>query len=537
MNTDRLVAWEHARLSARRLAESAHLAALESIVTALRLAPEEAPFWAQFADLIQYFNPNYPADPLLLDLLGRALEHPAVDPGSLVRPISRLALSRPPGELFADPLLLRMLELAVARDAELERHLVDARAEALKQVSRAPALPLRALVAIAHQCFNSEYVFAETAAEKETVEQLGRTIATAADPSPHWHAVYACYRSLGSLDNAQAIASKLAATPLAMLARHQILEPLEERRLAATIPVLTPEASAASAKVREQYESNPYPRWIRTQSIFATGSLKEIARELFPHADLAGVTPGPARILVAGCGTGQNSIATARRFLAARVLAVDLSLASLCYAKRKTLELGVDRIDYQQADILALESLSHRFDFIESSGVLHHLEDPLAGWRALASLLEPRGLMRIGLYSMTGRRHITHARKLVASGFAATAEGIRACRAAIRARPDDPQLARVARGEDFYSMSGCRDLLFHVQERNFTLPEISAALEQLGLSFLGFEFADGGATMARYRARYPADRALADLGNWHQFEQEHPDSFSRMYQFWVRARG
>lgn len=537
MNTDRLVAWEHARLSARRLAESAHLAALESIVTALRLAPDEAPFWAHFADLMQYFNPNYPADPLLLDLLGRALEHPAVDPGNLVRPITRLALSRPPGELFADPLLLRMLELSVTRDEELERRLADARAEALQQVSGTPALPLRALVAVAHQCFNSEYVFAETAPETEAVEHLRRAIAAAADPCPLGHAVYACYRPLVSLENAQATASKLAATPLATLARRQILEPLEERRLAGAIPVLTPEASGISAKVREQYESNPYPRWIRTQSAFTTGSLAEITRELFPRADLVGVTPGPARILVAGCGTGQNSIATARRFLASRVLAVDLSLASLAYAQRKTLELGINNIDYRQADILGLESLPQRFDFIESSGVLHHLQDPLSGWRVLASLLEPRGLMRIGLYSAMGRRHIAHARERVARGFAADPEGIRACRAAIRARPDDPLLARVARGEDFYSMSGCRDLLFHVQERSFTLPEISAALEQLGLSFLGFEFADGGATASRYRARYPADRALANLENWHQFEQEHPDSFSRMYQFWVRARG
>ena len=41
-------------------------------------------------------------------------------------------------------------------------------------------------------------------------------------------------------------------------------------------------------------------------------------------------------ILVAGCGTGQHSIGTASRFSSCHVTAVDLSLASLAYAQRKT---------------------------------------------------------------------------------------------------------------------------------------------------------------------------------------------------------
>ena len=75
-----------------------------------------------------------------------------------------------------------------------------------------------------------------------------------------------------------------------------------------------------------------------------------------------------------------------------------------------------------------------------------------------------------------------------------------------------------------------------MQELRFTLPQIGAMLEQLGLAFVGFEFADGGAAAARYRARHPEDRAVTDLTKWHQFEQEHPDTFARMYQFWVRRR-
>ena len=238
-------------------------------------------------------------------------------------------------------------------------------------------------------------------------------------------------------------------------------------------------------------------------------------------------------ILIAGCGTGQHAISTALRFPAAHVLAVDLSLASLAYAKRKTSELGLRNIEYRQADILAMDALQERFDLIECSGVLHHLEDPFAGWRILAGLRKPGARMRIGLYSELGRRAVVRARELIAAeGWGPDAEGIRACRAAIRARPDE-LFQKIIRNEDFYSMSGCRDLLFHVQEQRFTLPQVGLMIERLGLRFLGFELPDSGATLARYRSLHPHDAQATDLANWHRLETEYPDTFSRMYQFWV----
>ena len=40
-----------------------------------------------------------------------------------------------------------------------------------------------------------------------------------------------------------------------------------------------------------------------------------------------------------------------------------------------------------QADILNLNKLERQFDIIESSGVLHHMDEPLTGWRVLKSCL------------------------------------------------------------------------------------------------------------------------------------------------------
>jgi 2-polyprenyl-3-methyl-5-hydroxy-6-metoxy-1,4-benzoquinol methylase len=297
---------------------------------------------------------------------------------------------------------------------------------------------------------------------------------------------------------------------------------------------LTDAVDAVSAAVRSQYEANPYPRWLRVRRCVAPGSVAGFLRQRFPEADLHGLADAPARILIAGCGTGRHSVSTAQRFPDASMLAVDLSLTSLAYAVRKTRELGIRNVEYRQADILALGSAGERFDVIECSGVLHHLEDPVAGWRTLCSLLHPGGVMRVGLYSALARRHVERARALVAAeGFAATPDGIRACRSAILARHDDPLLARVARGEDFYSLSGCRDLVFHVREQSFTLPQIAAILAELDLAFIGFEIPDAG-TSARFRTCFRDDRALSDLGNWAAFEVDRPDTFAQMYQFWVR---
>lgn len=491
------VAAAHARLSARQLAEGAYGPALESIATALHLAPGMAPLWAQFSELIRYFSLRHPVPAPVRGLLSKALEHPAVDPGNLVRPITTLALSRPPGTAFEEPLLLRMLEDVVIRDADLERLITDAR----RRMLDAP-LPLPVMSAIAHQCFNTEYVFDETPEERTKVERL-------LGPSSPLHAyvAYAAYRRLPD-----------APAELARFARRHIAEPAEEARLAAAIPSLSGEKTEVSAAVRAQYEKNPYPRWVRMQSVFS--------KEPLPYApgDTCSAQP---RILVAGCGTGQNAIATAQRFAGASVLAVDLSRASLGYAKRKTLELGLTNIEYLHGDILSLAQLDERFDLIECSGVLHHLEDPFEGWRILAGLRKPGGFMRVGLYSEVGRRTVMRARELIAAnGFTPDADGIRACRAAIR---NDPSLAQIVRNEDFYSMSGCRDLLFHVQEHRFTLPQIEAMLERLGLRFLGFEFPDSGETVLRFRSKFNQE----NLANWHQFEQEFPDTFARMYQFWV----
>ena len=96
----------------------------------------------------------------------------------------------------------------------------------------------------------------------------------------------------------------------------------------------------------------------------------------------------------------------------------------------------------------------------------------------------------------------------------------------------DSEIMKVIGSPDFYSLSACRDFLFHVQEHRFTLPQIEVALNDLDLRFLGFELKQSW--IMNFSEFYPEKDALTSLSSWHQFELKNPGTFSRMYQFWVQ---
>src|SRR5581483_3285071 len=100
-----------------------------------------------------------------------------------------------------------------------------------------------------------------------------------------------------------------------------------------------------------------------------------------------------------------------------------------------------------------------------------------AGWRVLASLLRPDGMMQIGLYSELARQNIVAARALIAErGYRPEPQDIRRFREAVAAAEDGSLLKSISRWADFFTMSECRDLLFHPQEHRTNLPDIKKFL-------------------------------------------------------------
>jgi SAM-dependent methyltransferase len=392
------------------------------------------------------------------------------------------------------------------------------------------------LCALAQQCFTNEYVFDETAEETALVDRLRQEIeaeATAGRASPRMLAVFAAYRPLLALDCHHRLRPASGGEAFADLMRRQVEEPLAERAIAAQIDSLTPVAGVTSELVRRVYEENPYPRW-------------HLARRPPPsdlRTTLTGLFPGlggrplrwPERPagLIAGCGTGRQSAALGQLFPGTRFTAIDLSRPSLAHAVRRHAELGIANVEFYQADILALDAVERQFDVIFCGGVLHHLEEPEAGWRALAARLRPGGFMRVSVYSRAGRREVNLLREFVrAGGFGATADEIRRCRRAILALPGTHPVPQVCcRFADFFSTSMFRDLAMHPVEHQTTFAELGELLRRQGLEFVGIP-----RQRLRHELRHLAEHVPAEgaLDYWRDCERRHPDLILSLYELWVR---
>lgn len=449
-----------------------------------------------------------------------------------------------------NPLLEALLCLTPNADMEMERFLTLARRQLLDIALKgalagedAQDTALDFAGALAHQCFINEYVFATTDEEAAKAQRLLAAVTDLLNAGGPMLAqvpalsllALAAYVPLHALPQAQALLERDWPPAVQAVLAQQIVQPGEEEKLRATIPCLTAIEDETSRRVRDQYEENPYPRWVKAAPVEPAGGLTQYLHRKFPLTVPIAGTDGPFDILVAGCGTGQHSIETARTFPQARILAIDLSRSSLAYAGFKTREMELTSIEYAQADIMALAGLPRRFALIESIGVLHHLGDVFAGWRALLPLLTPGGFMRLALYSRTARRNIAKARAFVADRkYGNSAEDIRRARQEIAAWDDHAAALAILNSPDFYSISNCRDLIFHTQEHGMTLPGIAQFLRENRLTFLGFDL--DGDVLEAYRRRFPQDAAATDLGQWERFETDNPTIFAGMYHFWVRAQ-
>jgi SAM-dependent methyltransferase len=287
-------------------------------------------------------------------------------------------------------------------------------------------------------------------------------------------------------------------------------------------------ADPVTREVADQYRSWPYPTWSRVPAIRPT-TLPAAIEEL--DGGRPSTLPAAAEVLVAGCGTGREAALTALRFPDARVTAIDISETSLAYAEARCRALGLDRVDFRLLDLHRVDALGKAFDFITSSGVLHHLPDPEAGWAKLVAVLKPGGAMHVMVYSKIGRLKVRAAQSLVAD---------------LRGRPVDDDLLRSVRRRlidkapnlmlasgDFFTLAGIHDLLLHPREDAFDVPRIVSALDSLGLELLAFDLPTPAAR-ARYHRDRPDDPDFRDVLAWAALEKTQPFLFSGMYKFWCR---
>lgn len=403
---------------------------------------------------------------------------------------------------------------------------------AWKEKTLPATLPLEAIQSLAIYFFRIEFLPDVSAEENAWLNELKSHLQSHSNPSEKAIAellIYACYRPFPTLANIAEWHAHYATHPaLQKILQNTYEDYLTEQAIRTTLPRLSEIADTTSNAVREQYEENPYPRWDYLPPVKTMRVVDCIRQHTLMNPSAVLKIKNDPQILIAGCGTGMQTLMVTSRFPRAKILNVDLSSASIAYAARKAKELNLDKnLEFMQADILDLGKLNRQFDIVESIGVLHHMQNPMAGWKVLTNLLRPGGAMRIGLYSKIARKDIIAAREEIAQrGLKDSIEDIRRFRAECLARKEHSFLTTT----DFYTTSSVRDLLFHRSEQQFTIPQLQSSLQELGLEFLGF--VQNGILHDYFNAVFPNEISYSNLSLWEELEKKKPSLFVCMYQFW-----
>ena len=276
-------------------------------------------------------------------------------------------------------------------------------------------------------------------------------------------------------------------------------------------PAASPAAGprdAATPVVSAFYDRFPYPgdpiqdgpppgynwRWCVDSALAA-------ARGCLPAApastSLAATGPAAAprrwRILDAGCGTGVSTDYLCHLNPGSRVLAVDISGGALELARQRTRRSGaaaqVEELRIEQRSLLDLEP-DGRFDYINSVGVLHHLDQPEAGLRALAAQLAPEGVLHLFLYADAGRWEIHRSQRALSLLQVGRGElGLKLGRQLFNELPAANRLRRHHEQRwalDTRADSNFADMYLHPQETSYDLRRLLQFVASAGLQFAGF---------------------------------------------------
>jgi len=251
--------------------------------------------------------------------------------------------------------------------------------------------------------------------------------------------------------------------------------------------------------VRAQYESFPYP---------PRNPADELARLLLTEMDALGKVSyycfqgrldlrENIRILVAGGGTGDAAIFLAEQLRGhpGEVVYLDISRASMEIAMARARVRKLDNIRWVSGSLLDIPQLDLGcFDYINCSGVLHHLEDPVEGLRVTASALAPRGVLGIMVYAKYGRTGVYHFQELMrlfGGEDTELAEILGVARSLIHSLPNTHTLKcgpipltsqKAAELED----ADIVDLFLHPQDRAYTVSELYDWLHSCNLELVDF---------------------------------------------------
>jgi SAM-dependent methyltransferase len=253
-------------------------------------------------------------------------------------------------------------------------------------------------------------------------------------------------------------------------------------------------------KVQEHYEDYPYPlrdpEEEKTRLLMILGDyLGEINHWLFKGKK--DFTSG-FRVLIAGGGTGDSTIFLAEQLKDIKnteVVYLDFSKASMEIAQKRAEVRGLTNIKWINDSILNIPSLKlGKFDYIQSTGVLHHLESPSAGLKILQQALTKDGGMSLMVYAQYGRTGVYQIQKIMQMVNNGVNNRKQETKNGWGIMNSLPKTNWFSRGEDLLSDHkmfgdiGLYDMFLHKQDRAYTIPELYQFVEDAGLNFVEFSY-------------------------------------------------
>ncbi|MFN3657532.1 MAG: class I SAM-dependent methyltransferase [Pseudolabrys sp.] len=245
-----------------------------------------------------------------------------------------------------------------------------------------------------------------------------------------------------------------------------------------------------SNPVIDQYSIYPYPEpaedlpaWLQTyhyNPYMPDPNAAQFWPEGRPRAKL--------NILVAGCGTMQGA-AFAYLNPKCNVTGVDFSPASIAHEEKLRARYKLGNLSLHVMDLCDVGKLEQKFDYIVCSGVLHHMPDPAAGAKALASVLEPaHGVMTMMLYGRFGRSGIYALQDAFRRlRIPHSPEGVAQVRDIIRRLPrHHPGRWYFENSPEMHLDAAIVDTFLHRQDVAYSVAEVLDFVEANGLRFQGW---------------------------------------------------
>lgn len=259
--------------------------------------------------------------------------------------------------------------------------------------------------------------------------------------------------------------------------------------------VTTEITSKTLTEVQEHYMDYPYPHRNpeeeKTRLLQLMGeSLVELNHYLYKGKE--DFKKG-FRILIAGGGTGDSStfLGDQLKNTDAEIVYLDFSKKSMEIAQKRAEIRGIKNIRWINDSILNIPNLNlGKFDYINCSGVLHHLSSPDDGLKILQSSLNPTGGMSLMVYAQIGRTGVYQIQELMSrinKGVTSRQEEVVNCNTIISALPVTNWYVH---SKDYiadhllYGDVGLYDMFLHKQDRAYTILELMEFIGKAGLNYV-----------------------------------------------------